>query len=260
MKYEATIVVPHDVALKIKRALAWKEGDSPDYRLGEDDTIYYTAEFENGLQADVKCCGCQYDERDPGNNCAWAEMVLFTPQGSEVACSEVSDEYFGEWSIYGGNDDEYIVNVVEETTDENEVKTFPKDLKPYLEEGQRAARSAAQKLCGLGECICGYKCGHSNKSKFPVPVRLFGKETECPLAGYHIEPSERTFVFNRKEDRLTSDELFWICACCAHSQIKDEDEQWIVDRDRCYMDVCIDCPVVKHTDYITEAEAEARMS
>ena len=78
--------------------------------LGEDDTISYSVNFGNGMEMDIKCCGVQYEEGR--SNLAWTEAVLFK-NGSEVCCTEPSDEYTGEWELeYKGN--KYIVNVTVE--------------------------------------------------------------------------------------------------------------------------------------------------
>lgn len=63
---------------------------------GEDDTISITITFLEGYEMDIKCCGVQYEEG--GNNVAWTEAVLFK-DGCEVACSEPSEEFFGEWEL-----------------------------------------------------------------------------------------------------------------------------------------------------------------
>ena len=71
---------------------------------GEDDTIVNTAKFINGMQMDVKCCGSR-------NDTSWTEAVLFDKQGCEIACSEVCDEYVGEWELKDHDDNTYIANV-----------------------------------------------------------------------------------------------------------------------------------------------------
>lgn len=74
---------------------------------GEDETISYTANFGYGIQMDIKVCGVQYEEG--GTNTAWSEAVLFN-HGSEVACSEPSDGFMGEWELeYDGK--KYITEV-----------------------------------------------------------------------------------------------------------------------------------------------------
>ena len=59
---------------------------------GEDNTISNTVSFSDGMQMDIKCCGCQ-------DGPSWCEAVLFDKNGVELACSEVEDEYTGNWLI-----------------------------------------------------------------------------------------------------------------------------------------------------------------
>lgn len=106
------IVIDRETAAVIDRALNWTEGDSEDYRLGEDDTIVHTAVFLDGTEMDVKVCGTQYSEEDAGNNCAWTEAVLFR-DGCEVACSEPSESFFGIWQLQYDNKP-YIVSIERE--------------------------------------------------------------------------------------------------------------------------------------------------
>lgn len=92
----------------IRRAVEWKKGDNPDYRFGEDDTLVYGADFGNGIEMDIKCCGVQYEEN--GINNAWCEAVLFD-NGTEVAVSDVEDDFFGEWEL-PYNNVTYVAEVV----------------------------------------------------------------------------------------------------------------------------------------------------
>lgn len=78
--------------------------------LTEDEILIDDVTFSNGFLMEVKCCGSQEEP-------AWTEAVLFrkTAGGAyaEVTCSEVSDEYLGEWEVeYDG--DKYVVKVVEQ--------------------------------------------------------------------------------------------------------------------------------------------------
>lgn len=62
----------------------------------EEETIVYTVDFGNSYEMDIKLCGVQYEEG--GYNLPWTEAVLFY-NGSEVACSEPNDEFFGHWIL-----------------------------------------------------------------------------------------------------------------------------------------------------------------
>lgn len=58
---------------------------------GEDSTISVTAVFPDGMEMDVKCCGCNDDP-------SWTEAVLFQ-DGSEVCCTDVEEEFLGPWEL-----------------------------------------------------------------------------------------------------------------------------------------------------------------
>jgi len=111
MEYKKTLVIPQKEAEAINHHLH-VEPTCADECLGEDITISNTVIFENGIEMDIKCCGVQYEEENESNT-AWTEAVLFFENGSEICCSEPSDEYFGEW-ILEDEEDVYIVIVKEE--------------------------------------------------------------------------------------------------------------------------------------------------
>ena len=104
------LVVPRETADMIKNFLSY-EPQSEEECLSEDETIVQTAEFIDGYEMDIKLCGVSYDENQP-TNLPWCEAVLFW-KGSEIACSEVCDEFFGEWALeYNGVT--FMVDVVPE--------------------------------------------------------------------------------------------------------------------------------------------------
>lgn len=98
--YEETIRVPQSELAVISRYL----NDASDPQ-GEDGCISKTAVFPNGVEVDIKCCGCDDDV-------SWTEGVLFD-HGSEVCCTEPGDEFLGDWEFECG-DARYVVHVVEE--------------------------------------------------------------------------------------------------------------------------------------------------
>lgn len=73
--------------------------------MSEDDTITKTAKFSNGYEMDIKCCGA---DDEP----AWTEAVLFDSEGSQIAVSEPSDDYFGIWELEDDDGNTYKANVV----------------------------------------------------------------------------------------------------------------------------------------------------
>ena len=96
MKYEKKLLIFKKESDYISHLLSTTDS------MSEDDTIIKTAKFDNGIEMDIKLCGAQDDY-------PWTEAVLFN-NGSEVCCSEVSDEYVGEWELeYNGN--QYVVYV-----------------------------------------------------------------------------------------------------------------------------------------------------
>ncbi len=102
-----TVSVNKDLAAHIKKILDWKEGDTEDSHLGEDETISCSVVFGDGKEMDIKCCGTRI-----GEGAAWTEAVLFSKDGVQLAVSECSDDFFGEWELcYDGVS--YCANVVE---------------------------------------------------------------------------------------------------------------------------------------------------
>lgn len=78
-----------------------------DKQQSEDDTICVTAEFPNGIQMDIKCCGAQDD-------CSWTEAVLFDKHGRQLACSDVEDRFLGKWQLEAPDGTLYEAHIVAE--------------------------------------------------------------------------------------------------------------------------------------------------
>lgn len=108
MKHTKTIKIHKESALRIKAFLENEPKDESECQ-GEDETIAYTAVFDDGREMDIKVCGVQYDE-DSDTNTSWTEAVLFDAKGSQLCCSDVCDDFFREWELEYG-DDTYIVMV-----------------------------------------------------------------------------------------------------------------------------------------------------
>lgn len=107
MDYTATITISKSRSEFLKKALA-EEG-----HMGREEVYAESASFLDGLYVvDVKCVGCGDDEP------AWTEAVLFKRNAeglySEVCCTDVADEFLGDWELddYDGNS--YTVTVKEE--------------------------------------------------------------------------------------------------------------------------------------------------
>ena len=107
-EYYEKLVIDKAEADKIKKFLA--EPKSEEECLGEDFTYIHSVTFKNGLEADIKICGVQYEEG--GYNAPYTEAVLFK-NGCEVSCTDVECVFFGRWILkYDG--DLYLVDVDEE--------------------------------------------------------------------------------------------------------------------------------------------------
>ena len=74
------------------------------------------------------------------------------------------------------------------------------------------AISGAKKICGTGQCICGFDCGHSNKA--PTALPKVGTETVCPLARYEVEPQPVSDPFGPP---VTQDEIYALCRCLLYT-------------------------------------------
>lgn len=113
--YRAQIKIDTNTAEKVSKALG-QTGV-----LKECESLIRSAYFKAGdFVIDVKCVGCSEEP-------AYTEAVLMkrTEDGaySEVACSEVGDEFEGPWSLeYDG--DTYTADVVRDTEPEDGEREF----------------------------------------------------------------------------------------------------------------------------------------
>ena len=82
---------------------------------GEGEAISCSADFGNGIEMDIKCCGVEYEEGS--SNLAWTEAVLFD-HGAEINRSDPHDEFLGDWTLPDKDGNEYTVHV---TTYEQEL-------------------------------------------------------------------------------------------------------------------------------------------
>lgn len=127
------------------------------------------------------------------------------------------------------------------------------------------AKNAAKAVCGQGECIACYNCGHKNKTKGVMPK--LGTAEKCPLEAYNVIPDTRTFIEKLKAGDLCRNTeenlegLFALCACCEHAEVIEKESSYELSiDDRAYMLNCIDCPVRMARDDIQENMTEAAMS
>ena len=121
MKYDSYITLSHDSTKYINHLLT-TEPKNEEECFGEDETYIETAHFDNGMEADIKICGVQFEDytkEDLESGCTntpWTEAVLFNELGGEVAHSEPESEFFGDWE-FEFNGDNYIVHVNRYTED-----------------------------------------------------------------------------------------------------------------------------------------------
>ena len=124
------------------------------------------------------------------------------------------------------------------------------------------AQSGAKKLCGIGDCICDYECGHLNRGtgpfKFPGPKT--GTE-KCPLEKYGISPEQNPKPWwerHRSEMEPSEEELFALCACCDNADVEAKGDTYTAHRKDLH--ACFGCPVKTAEEAMQEAAAEARCS
>lgn len=111
--YKETITVSHEIAEKIKRYMN-VEPENQDECLGEDEKFDYEVTFPDGKRMAVQVCGVQYRENEPGNT-AWSQAVLWDENGRELAYTDVSEDFLGEWELdYDGVTYQIIVRDVAE--------------------------------------------------------------------------------------------------------------------------------------------------
>jgi len=111
--YVNYLLIDEDETKKINHLLSHEPANESEC-MGEDETIKYTVKFldENKIpfEIDIKICGVQFEEGN--SNLPWTEAILYK-KGKQVAYTDPSDEFFGEWIIeYNGDD--YVVMVERE--------------------------------------------------------------------------------------------------------------------------------------------------
>ena len=124
---------------------------------------------------------------------------------------------------------------------------------------KKTAEQVAALICGRGQCVCAYNCGHSNKAPWAANGKLIGTETVCPLARYNVTPDTRPWFSIPADERqqLTLNDCWDFCAeKCEHAVVNPDGSIFFKD----FEAACLDCPVKGVIDAITESNAEARMS
>ena len=62
------------------------------YGLKRDETIVHTAKFADDIEIDIKLVICEGEDKP------YTEAVAFR-NGSEIACTDVEDEYVRKWTL-----------------------------------------------------------------------------------------------------------------------------------------------------------------
>lgn len=146
MQYTESISIPKKELETIKKYVSLPNcneyTENPSIPLnyqGEDNTMSYTATFENNIEIDIKCCGSN-------NGPSWIEAVMFE-NGQELYCSECYDNILDTVSFTTDNGDVYNVIVCEEVEQQEVLLTIDFSLIAYIrypfEEYSRKA-----KICG----------------------------------------------------------------------------------------------------------------
>ena len=120
------------------------------------------------------------------------------------------------------------------------------------------AQEFAKVVCGRGQCVCAYDCGHANKSKLAQGLHLLGKETTCPLAKYNVIPDTRSFwerMMAGEAVKLSVNDCWQFCSkYCKHAETSEKGTVHLND----YEEVCVDCPVNMARESISLGDAESR--
>ena len=109
-----SLILSDDEMDKINKYL--KEPKDESECLSEDEKISHTIKFTDGFEMDIEVCGVQYREGEC--NSAWTQAILYDENGKERCCSEVGEEFEGEWSFEiqnGVGYYKYVVYVMRES-------------------------------------------------------------------------------------------------------------------------------------------------
>jgi len=105
MKYEGVMLVDAILADEMERICR-----EPDATVSKKDVAFDREyRFENGMRMAVQVCPSD----NPAGESCWTQGVLFTPDGSEIGCTDVGESFLGEYNVPDG-DDEYEVVVEKE--------------------------------------------------------------------------------------------------------------------------------------------------
>ena len=109
MKYERTINIPADKAATIAHALTYEPKDKSETFLS-DDSIWFTAHFDDGHYADIFCSGVDCFQYGVTNK-AVAEGVLYDKYDDEDDFVYATNDFFADWTFQWNDEDTYVVHV-----------------------------------------------------------------------------------------------------------------------------------------------------
>lgn len=109
MEYTITKIIPKDRAEKIHE-LENITGEQAYEKFGmkEDDVTFESVVFEDGSEVEI-------DLVIPSNESyTWTQWVLFDIGNEEVACTEPSDLFFGEWILVNNRTNNKYTVIIKE--------------------------------------------------------------------------------------------------------------------------------------------------
>jgi len=108
-KYNKTIVISDKQFINRIHELEGITGNETydKYGLKRDECITQTVKFDNGYETDIKLVIAD------GDSYNWTEGILFSPNGQQVALTEPSEYFFGEWYFEDYEGNEYFVAINE---------------------------------------------------------------------------------------------------------------------------------------------------
>jgi len=92
MTHQLKIRFSPEEMYQVKEYLSYSEGDN--------DEVLFDKEykFDDGNRLALRIVNSQ-------GSTPWTEAILFNPDGVELACTECSDNIFGEYDFFIGNDE-----------------------------------------------------------------------------------------------------------------------------------------------------------
>lgn len=96
MEYMKKIKISDEMKTGLK-ALLETEPETESDCFGEDESITYSATFQDGCRMCVDICGVQYEEGS--SNLPYTQAVLYDQTGNQLSYTEPSDGIDGPWEL-----------------------------------------------------------------------------------------------------------------------------------------------------------------